>query len=347
MKLHLAHVLPLLSAWARAQAPIAAPLNISLDQGALGGTSGQGTDCTCIIDPVAVPVLAARPAPTTPRQETRFLFLLGYPHTGTSAMQYLLSTSASVSGILGGASVLGSSKEGMAHFPGGRPRGRWDVDFPQRWEKDFATQAERLYLEKTLPGKLFVENSPPEIYLPHQLNSTFSKHGKVRFILLVHGICGRDDGGFCRAGNCAGIIKERMNITINDSNKRIASWAMALHTYHGIIADFGEDVFVIRYEDMCLRWGRVLRDLAAWEPRLADINISHSPPRQEHSAPHHSDISVSDYCDLAKPSWLEPKPALCTATPPAFSNIGSSCASMAAQLGYFYRPGQFDCNIKS
>ena len=213
MKLHLAHVLPLLSAWARAQAPIAAPLNISLDQGALGGTSGQGTDCTCIIDPVAVPVLAARPAPTTPRQETRFLFLLGYPHTGTSAMQYLLSTSASVSGILGGASVLGSSKEGMAHFPGGRPRGRWDVDFPQRWEKDFATQAERLYLEKTLPGKLFVENSPPEIYLPHQLNSTFSKHGKVRFILLVHGICGRDDGGFCRAGSCAGIIKERMNIT--------------------------------------------------------------------------------------------------------------------------------------
>ena len=31
MKLHLAHVLPLLSAWARAQAPIAAPLNISWD----------------------------------------------------------------------------------------------------------------------------------------------------------------------------------------------------------------------------------------------------------------------------------------------------------------------------
>eukprot|EP00964_Phaeocystis_antarctica_P036188 scaffold20670_cov63-Phaeocystis_antarctica.AAC.1 len=31
MKLHLAHVLPLLSAWARAQAPIAAPLNLSWD----------------------------------------------------------------------------------------------------------------------------------------------------------------------------------------------------------------------------------------------------------------------------------------------------------------------------
>ena len=174
----------------------------------------QGKDCTCTVDPVAVPALAERPAPTTPRQETRFLFLLGYPHTGTSAMQYLLSTSASVSGILGNASRLGPSKEGMAHFPGGRPRGRWDADFPQRWEKDFAAQAERLYLEKTLPGKLFVENSPPEIYLPHQLTSTFSKHGKVRFILLVHGICGRD---FCAFGACAGIEK-RMNIKLNDNN---------------------------------------------------------------------------------------------------------------------------------
>ena len=118
--------------------------------------------------------------------------------------------------------------------------------------------------------------------------------------------------------------------------------------YHGIIADFGEDVFVIRYEDICFRWGRVLRDLAAWEPRLADINISHSP-QQKHRRldSHHSETSVSDYCDLAKPLWREPEPALCTATPPAFSNISSSCASMAAQLGYFYRPGQFDCNIKS
>mgnify|MGYP001371391677 CR=1 FL=1 len=175
-------------------------------------SGGQGTHCTCIIDPVAVPALPTRrPVPTASRQDTRFLFLLGYPHMGTSAVQFLLSTSASVSGILGNRSRLGPSKEGMAHFEHGRPRDL--ADFPQRWETEYATQAETLYLEKALPGKLFVENSPPEIYLPHQLNSTFSKHGKVRFILLVHGICGRDDGGFCRAGSCAGIIKERMNIT--------------------------------------------------------------------------------------------------------------------------------------
>lgn len=249
-------------------------------------SGGQGTHCTCIIDPVAVPALPTRrPVPTASGPETRFLFLLGYPHTGTSAMQYLLSTSASVSGILGNASRLNPDKEGMAHLPGGRPRGRWAADFPQIWEKAVAAQTERLYLEKALPGKLFVENSPPEIYLPHQLNSTFSKHGKVRFILLVHGICGstRRAGrhktprpwDFCAFGACEGVA-ERMNITMNNNNRRIASWAMALHTYLGIIADFGEDVFVIRYEDICLRWGRVLRDLAAWEPRLADINISQS-----------------------------------------------------------------------
>ena len=146
-------------------------------------------------------------------------------------MQYLLSTSASVSGILGNASRLNPDKEGMAHLPGGRPRGRWAADFPQIWEKAVAAQTERLYLEKALPGKLFVENSPPEIYLPHQLNSTFSKHGKVRFILLVHGICGKD---FCDfIGACQG-IEQRMNISLN-GNRRIASWALALHTFHGII----------------------------------------------------------------------------------------------------------------
>ena len=129
---------------------------------------------------------------------------------------------------------------------------------------------------------------------------------------------------------------------------------MALHNYHQIITDFGEDVHVIRYEDLCLRWGRVLRDLAAWEPRLGDINISRSPPqRKGHSTTnsttlgHHEATSVSDYCDLARPLWREPKPAMCPATPPTFPNIGSSCASMAARLGYFYHLGQFDCNSQS
>ena len=108
---------------------------------------------------------------------------------------------------------------------------------------------------------LFVENSPPEIYLPHQLNATFSKHGKVRFILLVHGMCGKNlcaFTGYCR------LLEQRMNITLDKDNRGVAPWAMALHNYHQIITDFGEDVHVIRYEDLCLRWGRVLRDLAAW-----------------------------------------------------------------------------------
>ena len=96
--------------------------------GALAGTSGQGTNsttlstsCTCTVDTTSVAELAARPVPTAPREETRFLFLLGYPHTGTSAMYFLLSTSASVTGIQGEADVrLGPTKEGMAHFEHGR-----------------------------------------------------------------------------------------------------------------------------------------------------------------------------------------------------------------------------------
>ena len=64
MKLHLAHVLPLLSAWARAQAPIAAPLNISWDPwtsftgfsdaGVLAGTCG-GFKCYFPVSTLASP----------------------------------------------------------------------------------------------------------------------------------------------------------------------------------------------------------------------------------------------------------------------------------------------------
>ena len=79
---------------------------------ALSGTSGQDTNCTCSVDPVSVAELPARPVRrTASREDTRFLFLLGYPHMGTSALQFLLSTSASVSGILGNHSTLGPTKE--------------------------------------------------------------------------------------------------------------------------------------------------------------------------------------------------------------------------------------------
>merc|ERR1719276_618292 len=83
---------------------------------------------------------------------------------------------------------------------------------------------------------------------------------------------------------CRG-LEQRMNITLDRHNRGVAPWAMALHNYHQIITDFGEDVHVIRYEDLCLRWGRVLRDLAAWEPRLGDINISRVPTKGKATLP--------------------------------------------------------------
>ena len=77
--------------------------------------------------------------------------------------------------------------------------------------------------------------------------------------------------GYCR------LLEQRMNITLDKHNRGVAPWAMALHNYNKIITDFGEDVHVIRYEDICLRWGRVLRDLAAWEPKIRSRPLRFRP----------------------------------------------------------------------
>jgi hypothetical protein len=265
---------------------------------------------------------------------------------------------------------MDSRKEGMAHLPGGRPAARWQRGF---WSSKYAELVERTYLSHWNRSKILLENSPPEIYLHRQLNSTFSKYGKVRFILLVHGVCGmRPDRyavGLTPRWNMSSRCFREPCDEFSDKWKSYisASWALALHTYLGILADYGQDVFMVRYEDICLRLSHVLRDLTAWEPRLVDINISQVPRAHDHTSEqreHHVPSTISNYCESAVQTWREPKPAHCSATQPAFSFpaertssntkafqhqpvFSSTCASMAAQLGYFNRPGQFDCSITS
>ncbi|EOD08367.1 hypothetical protein EMIHUDRAFT_453098 [Emiliania huxleyi CCMP1516] len=329
-------------------------------------------NCSCVVDSTTVPA-AQRHAPTA-SGSTSFLFLLGYPHTGTSSLHFLLATSGSVSTI-GDSAVLGPSKEGMAALPAKawlplqgdhRPAGRWEPSF---WSSNYSDLVERTYLSHWDRSKIFIESSPPEIYLSRELHSTFSKHGKVRFVLLVHGICGMGAdrffvGGSARLPMCRRCCKGALDKPCIDSFMS-ASWALALDTYRRVIASFGDDVFVIRYEDLCLRLNRVLRDLAAWEPRLADINVSRKPIITDHADAHHTTSTIGDHCELAVRRWREPMPALCSATPPAWMvragvismanhtqttlhrPASSTCASMAATLGYVYRPGQFDCSITS
>ena len=339
--------------------------------GHFGAQNGRQTltspeNCTCVIDTTTVPELIARPvAAKASGVPTSFLFLLGYPHTGTSALHFLLATSGSVSTIADPA-LLASNKEGMAHLPGGRPADRWTRSF---WSPEYAELVERIYLSHWNRSKILLENSPPEIYLHRQLNSSFSKYGKVRFILLVHGVCGMRPNRYavqlsrwnmsarCFHGPCHEFSDEWKSYIS-------ASWALALHTYLGIIADYGQDVFVVRYEDLCLRLSHVLRDLAAWEPRLADINVSRVPKAGRNTSEHHVPSTISSYCESAVQHWREPTPAHCSAKQPAYSCpaertssntqafqhqpvFSSTCASMAAQLGYFYRPGQFDCSFTS
>lgn len=225
------------------------------------------------------------------------IFLLGYPYSGTSATHFLLSTSGNVRTLSGFKSLIPNSEEGWS-LTGVKGRyseeQRWDgalewlnwtqlaQSYGVRWNRSTAGGGKRQPLK--------VENSPPEIQAPKALKEAFEPmYGKVKFILLVRGDC-TYSGEYALDYRHAG--------------------------YQKVLREFREDTFVVRYEDLCLAWDEVYRDLVKWEPLLADIGI---PTDLNH--PHkaggrrrlhtHDAVSIRQYCESSLPRWndgLKPRP---------------------------------------
>jgi len=217
------------------------------------------------------------------------IFLLGTPYSGTTALHYLLGTSNNVS-ILGKENTISPDKEGwektgLIKHP---LRERWDGNLGWvNWEK--LPKEYGAFWDTSKP--LLVENSPPEIQAPDQLVKHFTPfYGKVRFLLLVRGPCGYHGGN-----------PERSKL------------------YKNVLDKYPEDTFVIRYEDVCLRWEKVFADLVRWEPLLADIDINSIPDESPevstdnrlrankgHRGLHdHANVSVEQYCDSKLEAWAE------------------------------------------
>ena len=263
--------------------------------------------CNCSIDAVKLPPFT-QPHFNLRRahyEPTRYLFLLGWPFSGTSALHFLLATSNSVATV-NRPGVLGPAKEGWAvsHVRAALTLGqRWNTSTPIPWQTLFDVYHSAWNLSRPI----LLENSPPEIIRAAELNATFSPGGKVRFLLLVRSACSKGD-----------MWDSYANIKYLASPLRLPANALRLYSRMGahsrsIIDDFKEDVFVLRYEDLCLRWNETLQQITAWEPRLGDMDISRVPDgRRGGGAGHrqlqgrvtgHEQVSVSTYCKAARSAW--------------------------------------------
>ena len=234
--------------------------------------------------------------------KTRYLFLLGFPFSGTSALHFLLATSQSVSTI-SDPRLLSPGKEGWLNAGL-----MFQLTLAQRWEPNRPVPWDRLYKSYhqhwNLNKPILLENSPPEMYHALELNKTFSVSGKVRFVLLVRSACSKGELSREYARLCAhsfppgsGALKPCSAGNIYELQLKWASF----------IADtFGSDVFILRYEDLCLNWAATLSKLAAWEPRLHDIDITRMPKhvkRKDLTSAEHRQTSIKEYCETKISEW--------------------------------------------
>eukprot|EP00592_Proboscia_alata_P022719 CAMPEP_0194408160 /NCGR_PEP_ID=MMETSP0176-20130528/6110_1 /TAXON_ID=216777 /ORGANISM="Proboscia alata, Strain PI-D3" /LENGTH=194 /DNA_ID=CAMNT_0039208151 /DNA_START=463 /DNA_END=1047 /DNA_ORIENTATION=+ len=143
------------------------------------------------------------------------------------------------------------------------------------------TQLARQYLELWDTTKpILLECSPPEIQAPKKLVEAFPDHS-VKFIMLVRGDCTTSRG--------------------LDDKTRSAGYANVLKKYP-------RDTFVVRYEDLCLRWKEVYKHLVSWEPLLEDVDIAKVPAvANKKDDKHHSVQSIQEYCHNAVKTWAKPK----------------------------------------
>ena len=166
------------------------------------GTSGiKKITCSQGVSNVASTVACPRSFPGANRT---YLFLLGYPRTGTSAAHFLLATSPSVS-TLAPSGILSNRKEGweMKMFPGALQALQDKlVSFKQLTTKSsinrWTIPADRIPWSKfdedwhhrwNLSRPVLLENSPPEIRFPERLLQQYNDKGDVRFIILARSPC--------------------------------------------------------------------------------------------------------------------------------------------------------------
>merc|ERR1719277_2198137 len=90
--------------------------------------------------------------------------------------------------------------------------------------------------------------------------------------------------------------------------RNLVSWVQKARIWESVLNLHAEgDVFVARYEDLCVREAQFIRDLVSWEPRLADVDFRAQPGRHRaqpgrHLASH-DQVALHDYCEIKAKMW--------------------------------------------
>ena len=201
---------------------------------------------------------------------------------------------------------------------------RFNASAPIPWQTLFDVYHSAWNLSRPI----LLENSPPEIIRATDLNATFSPGGKVRFLLLVRSACSKGDmwSSYSRILTGSALPADELYSSMGTG-------------FRSIIDAFKEDVFVLRYEDLCLRWDETLLQITAWEPRLGDMAISRVPGGASHRQLHeHAQVSILKYCKAARSAWqwrvMEAPglPRSCSNSQLP-QNVSDSC-KMATYFGY-------------
>jgi len=262
--------------------------------------------CKCTITAEKLGHLSRPKLATAGRTPTRYLFLVGYPFTGTTALHELLGLSKNVSTLcpeLGREEchINSPAKEGWAQIGW-----KYHYTIPEQWSQDTQFDWARLdsfyHKHWNLKRPLLLESTPTEIAHVNKLHARFSRHGKVRFIVLAHSLCAHNaetKGSPLKTNACPDKAMQ------GDPN----CWARRASTIMEIKKRYGDDALVVRYEDMCLHWDSVLDALDTWEPELHlrkafESSLLDETIRLATTGHVHSHQTIPEYCAEHKiPRW--------------------------------------------
>ena len=246
--------------------------------------TADSTTCECTITALKLgrPPIVGHAEPR--REPTRYLFLLGYPFTGTTAFHLLLAQGANVSALDNADEKVGRTTVPM------HEEGWWKLGWkhrPDKWSGpdsafDWKHLSEVYHSYWNLSQPLLLENSPPKMNHADALNRTFSPRGKVRFVVLAHSMCAH--GG------------EVSNVCDPSEGNRTSHedcWAQRAAQAVDIARRFGDDAVIVRYEDLCLQWEETTQALESWEPLLGGIGLllgSTPIQRLTHQGHSHSEL---------------------------------------------------------
>ena len=218
---------------------------------------------------------APAPSSTSPPRRT-FLFVVGAPHHGTTAVYGLLSTSPNASTLAGHGNWAGEGtwllKRDAADALGAYVRNRWDP------AEAYDARAARAVYESywNMSRSVLVEKSPPSMMRLREIKAAFGDGGEsaVKFIFVVRSPCAtRRSAATLRHHPHAQAQAQEADADADAAGPLDVGYAARYYvTQMHNLARHGLDGILVRHEDLLLDPARVVARLIAFVPDLGTLD---------------------------------------------------------------------------